>query len=572
MKIGRMRGSWQMLLLILILAGSPECPGQIETGSNDYQYALIEAVKQKNLGNFSEAVKLYRLVIREKPDCDAAYYELGTIYLMSGQVALALESLEKAYQLDKDNSWYSLAYMNALGAGERYDTMEHLLKEKIKKDPEEVEWEYQLASLYYAQNKNKKAVQLLEKIEKERGFSEKVTLLKASVYESQEEYELALHELERVMIFFPEAVQFRIVAAELCMKSGKEEQAARYYLDILEVDTANIFALTNLTDYYRKKEDYRKSFEYLGRSFRSQMIDARRKMAILGYYLSEEKFILQFGEEIAGLITILQEVHPEEEEVKLIASDFYLRSREYELAYRNLKSYLDVKGGNYPVYLQAILLANASELNEELIEITGRALVLFPDSADIRFFRGIGFYGLEKFRELIENYDSVSFSAYSNMEYIAQSRMLTAEAYYRLEKFSVSDSLFESLIADEPGNYVVLNNYSYYLAERGEKLEKAESWSRKAIENNPDNSTFLDTYAWVLFKLQKFDKAEKFIMLALEKGGENDPEINEHAGDIQAALNSPEIAMSYYEKALILGGDRSRLESKIASTIGEGNE
>ena len=80
-------------------------------------------------------------------------------------------------------------------------------------------------------------------------------MLKASIYENEEKYELALQELEKVMVLFPEAIQFRIVAAELCLKSEQEEEAARYYLEILEVDSTNIFALTNLTDYYRKKED-----------------------------------------------------------------------------------------------------------------------------------------------------------------------------------------------------------------------------------------------------------------------------------------------------------------------------
>jgi thioredoxin-like negative regulator of GroEL len=241
-----------LLMLVLILVpGWTVCLGQQEEGSTDYQYALIEAVKQKNLGNISEAVKLYRLVIQDKPDCDAAYYELGSIYLMSNQVELAVTTLQKAYDIEPGNQWYTMAYLDALGAGEQFGTMEEILKQKIKNDPDEVEWEYQLASVYYNLKKPKKAISILEDIEKERGFSEKVTLLKASIYENEEEYELARQEIEKVMVLFPEAIQFRIVAAELCLKSGMEDQAAEYYMQILDVDSTNIFALTNLTDYYR---------------------------------------------------------------------------------------------------------------------------------------------------------------------------------------------------------------------------------------------------------------------------------------------------------------------------------
>ncbi len=122
---------------------------------------------------------------------------------------------------------------------------------------------------------------------------------------------------------------------------------------------------------------------------------------------------------------------------------------------------------------------------------------------------------------------------------------------------------FELLIAEDPDNYMVLNNYSFYLAERGTNLKRAKEWSKTAITNNPENATFLDTYAWVLFKLEEFGEAEKYILNALEKGGMNDPEVNEHAGDIQVALESLEIAKSYYQKAIILGGNRANLEEKI---------
>lgn len=548
------------------------CFGQERVDNDDYQYALIEAVKQKNLGNYSEAVKLYRLVIKEKPDCQVAYYELGTIYLMTKQVELAQENLKVAYSMDPDNQWYTLAYLNALGAGEDYKTITGILKEQKKKDPEEVEWDYQLATVFYTEGRVRKAIRILEKIEKEKGFSEKITLLKASIYESEEEYELAKQEIEKVMVLFPEAVQFRIVAAELSMKNGKEDNAAAYYQEILEMDSTNIFALTNLTDYYRKKEDYKSSFRYLASSFRNRQIDVKRKMAILSYYLSEEKFVKKYADELDQLLQVFLEVHPDEPEVRLMAADFYIEARTYDKAYQQLNAYLEKNQGNYPLYMQAILLANATSMNDELLKVTQRAMLQYPDSADIRFFRGIGFYGEGEYALLIENFKGVSFEDYSVSAYASQSRMLVAESYYRLEDYATSDSLFERLIEEEPDNYLVLNNYSYYLAERGTKLEKALGWSRTAIENNPDNATFLDTYAWVLYKLGEYELAEKYILEALHKGGENDPEVNEHAADIQVALENLEMARSYYHKAIILGGDKNRLNNKLDKINGGGCE
>lgn len=537
--------------------------GQKQSNNRDYQYALIEAVKQKNLGNLPEAIKLYGLVIKDKPDCAVAYFEAGSIYLATKQLELARKNLSMAYALDPGNEWYTIAYMNSLGALEEHEEVVEILKGKIKDDPEKIEWEFELALSYFNMGKSGKAIRTLEKIEKEKGFSEKITLLKASIYESEEEYELAREEIEKVLAIFPEAIQFRIVAAELCLKNGDESAAASYYLEILEVDSLNIFALTNLTDYYRQEEDFKNSYKYLAKSFGSNQIEMSRKMAILSYYLSEEDHLINYSKELSTVIEVFAETHPEESDIRLLAGDFYIQSQNYSAAYFHLKKYLELQKGTYNIYMQTIMLANAAALNEDLIFISEKALELYPDSVDIRFFRGVGFYQSDNFEALIENFKGIDYNLYSSGEYASQARMLVAEAYYRLDDYERSDSLFESLISEEPNNYMLLNNYSYYLAERGEKLEKAKAWSSEVVKNNAENATFLDTYAWVLYKLESFEEAEKYILSALDKGGENDPEVNEHAGDIQTALESYQVAVSYYLKAIILGGDKEKLEVKI---------
>ncbi|MDF1575494.1 MAG: tetratricopeptide repeat protein [Bacteroidales bacterium] len=536
---------------------------QGQESNRDYQYVLIEAVKQKNLGNLAEAVKLYNLVIEDRPDCAVAYYESGSIYLVTNQLELARKNLARAFEIDPGNEWYTLAFLNVLGALKEYEAARDILKKKIKYSLEKTEWEYKLAVTWFSMGREGKARRILEKIEREKGFSEKITLLKASIYESEEKYELAREEIEKVLAIFPEAIQFRVVAAELCLKSGDENAAAQYYMEILEVDSLNIFALTNLTDYYRQKEDFKSSYKYLAKSFQSDQIELNRKTAILSYYLSDEEHIHLYSKELGRVIDVFTETHPDESDIRLLAADFYIQNQEYAKAYSHLKHYLELQKGNYNIYMQTILLANAASMDEELIYMTGKALKMYPDSSDIRFFRGLALYQTAEYQLLINNFQNVSPDHYSSPEYASQAKMLMAEAYYRTDDFVKSDSLFEILIRQDPGNYMVMNNYSYYLAERGEKLEKAREWSAEVVRNNPDNATFLDTYAWVLYKLELYEEAEQYILSALDKGGENDPEINEHAGDIQLKLKSYQIARSYYMKALILGGDREKIEVKI---------
>jgi tetratricopeptide (TPR) repeat protein len=553
------------ILTVLVIVFSAIGQAQIESGSDDYQYALIEAVKQKNLGNFPEAIKLYKLVINEKYDVAIAHYELGIIYFIMNQPETAEIHLRNAFELDPSNYWYTGGYIDVLVANEKFRDAEKILRKVVRNNPEEVEYSFQLARLYSVLDQSRKAIKILDEIEREYGYSEKVTLLKASVYDNMGKYHLAKVEIEKVLDYFPESLQFRIVAAELSLKSGEEEEAAGYYKQVFDIDSTNIFALTNLTDYYRKKEDYSNSFFYMSKSFENPLIDSKRKLAIISFYSADEKYLNGYRHEIERLVEIYLDMYPKDADGKLVAVDFYINSKDYEKGYVVLNEYLKLKTSSYGIWMQAVLLANAAGLNNDLVDITGRALENFNDSADIVFFRSLGLYGLERYDEVVSELEQIDFEKYSNEEYMRTSYHVLAESYNHLKNFEESDRLYEMIIMNDPQDYISMNNYSYYLAERGEKLEKAKAISYLVVRDNPDNATFIDTYAWVLYKLEDYENAEKYIQEALIKGGDSDPEINEHAGDIMLALGSLVLAKKYYEKALILGGDQERLTGKINS-------
>jgi Tfp pilus assembly protein PilF len=180
----------------------------------------------------------------------------------------------------------------------------------------------------------------------------------------------------------------------------------------------------------------------------------------------------------------------------------------------------------------------------------------------MHYFKGIAEYERSEYERVIETF-SGTWIERADPDVQMEALMLKAESYNNLRQYNVSDSLFRILLEKDPNNYLVMNNFSYYLSLRGEHLEEAKSLSFRTIKDNPENATFLDTYAWILFKMGDFEGAEKYINQAIQKGGQNDPDIMEHAGDIQKAMNSYRMARSFYEKAIILGGDRVRLENKL---------
>jgi len=443
-----------------------------------------------------------------------------------------------------------------------------LLEKRITKKGEEPDNLFKLANVNFLNNKSKKAIRILNKIEKSYGISDKVILLKARIFKKQNEYRKAQNEINIIISLFPESVDYYIVAAELAMKSKDQDLAKDYYLEVLNLDSTNIYALTNLTDYYRDIKDFATSFYYLNKSFSSDAIEYQKKMAILSYYLSDKFFSENYVPQLEELVYTLLEKYPEKREIHLFGSDFFIKNKMYEKALNSLKPVLIDGEQQYGLWRQGILLANAVSDAKTMLDLTTDALKQYPDSLEIVYYKGIAEFDLKDYNQVIETFSDKIITRNSMDQLISQMKILTAESFYKLNEFQKSDSLFRKIIQDDPTNYLVMNNFSYYLSLRNESLDEARLMSAEVIKNNPGNATYLDTYAWVLYKMEDYKQAEKYINEALKTGGDKDPDINEHAAEINKELGSYNLATTFYQNAIKLGGDKKELMRKIEEING----
>lgn len=531
--------------------------------NTDYQYALIEAVKQKNIGNLPGAVELYKMVIEANDSVAVAHYELGTLYAVTGNMDIARTHLKKANDLDPENPWYFESYLDVLMNQKELRLAKKLLMGKLSKDPNEPGFLFRLANVYLLDGKSKKAINTLNSIEKDKGISDRITLMKANIYEQDKKYDKALDEVQKLIAVFPESIEFNMVAAELALKNKDKKTASGYYIEVFELDSLNIYALTNLTDYYRNIKDYEKSFYYLNKSFQSDEIEYEKKMAILSYYLSDPYFFQNQNAQLEILVNTMLEKYPDKREIHLFASDFFIQNRKYTKALEAVMPLLTPDEKRYELWMQAILLANTTAKNASLLKISSMASEIFPDSAEVFYFKGFAEYSAEKYTDAVETFSNESLKEKMDQDMYAQSRIILAESLNNLKKHSISDSLFRVILMEDPENYMVMNNFAYYLSVRGESLQEAERFSFKTIKAFPENGTYLDTYAWILFKMERYDEAEYYIMKALKFGGANDPDVNEHAGEINKALGNFPLARSFYQKAITLGGDTESLIKKL---------
>lgn len=125
---------------------------------------------------------------------------------------------------------------------------------------------------------------------------------------------------------------------------------------------------------------------------------------------------------------------------------------------------------------------------------------------------------------------------------------------------------YEVSLALDPTNMMSANNYAYFLALDGGDLDKAEELSRKAVADQPDNATFIDTLGWILYLKGNYAEALEIQLTAIDRLADDDSSAGEywdHLGDIQYKSGMKDKALESWQKAKSLGCDNLHLTEKI---------
>jgi len=229
-----------------------------------------------------------------------------------------------------------------------------------------------------------------------------------------------------------------------------------------------------------------------------------------------------------------------------------------------LRLVLDMKKDNY-TYWERLLLINNDLLDwKSMADDSNKALSYFPDQSLIYILKSVGLLQEKKYTELLTVLDSGIVHAKKDPKVLSQLYTYQAEGLYNLKRFNQAFDVFDKVVELDPENYMAMNNYSYYLSVKGERLDVAEKLSAKVIQANPDNATYLDTYAWVFFKKKDYQLAKFYMETALSKGTEDSTVLVEHYGDILYFLNDKDNAVNQWKKSLQLGNPSKILKQKIA--------
>ena len=512
----------------------------------NYEYALIEAARQKMIGNVNEAIKLYNKCIEVNPKSDIAYYELGTIFAAFQKDSLSVDYLKTAYSLKPKNFWYVSAYSQMLRQTSHSKKSLKVLKSYYRIDKDK-KIRFMIAESYADLKKYKKALNILDELEK-NGFSEMIVMKKIEIYKTMGEFEKGKIILNRLIQLFPESIEYHLIMAEFLQDSNDISGAVQSFRSAFRLDSTNIYAISFLVDYYMNKKDEVNSLYYLSRAFSLMEIPVEKKISTLLYILKNEEDFKDLSIKMDTLVRQVLILYPDNIDVKLVAYDYYFNFKQATTAYEILKEIIEVKKDNYGIWQQIVYNASFLGKYDDLVHYSREALSIFPNKREMALFLGIGeFQNKDYGTALITLSEAYSDTIKEDMK--IQFLTFIAEANYKLNNTEKAFQLFDSLLSIDSTNIAIMNNYSYYLALEKKDLPKALAMSKKTILAEPENYTYLDTYAWVLFESGNYPEARVYLEKVIQGSETKSADILFHYAEIMNKLGEKDVALSYYIKA-----------------------
>jgi tetratricopeptide (TPR) repeat protein len=168
----------------------------------------------------------------------------------------------------------------------------------------------------------------------------------------------------------------------------------------------------------------------------------------------------------------------------------------------------DVLALYYLAYKQIYL-----EYNEDAIITVEHAIEVNPDQDFLYFLRAYVYFHNNNYEAALVDLNYLIEKGSEDVQHY----VYRASSLSKTGKFEESIPDYRYIIAKEPDNDWALNTLAYYLALFDQDLNEALSYAEKAVSIDPDNDYYIDTKAFVFYKLGRYDEALELFTGLIER-------------------------------------------------------
>ncbi|HEX2962212.1 MAG TPA: tetratricopeptide repeat protein [Ignavibacteriales bacterium] len=540
-------------------------------------------------GDYSTAILEYQDALRMDPKA-GVYYALAKDYLLTNKLSLALSNINSAIKLDSSNVDYFNVLADVYTNGHQIDSAAAAYEKIIKLDSGNVAAYYNLANIYQ-QSKPLQALNMYQKLLTITGPEWSVLARIAELYERLGNTDESVKTIEQLLTLDPSNVEVRKLLIESYIKENKFDKALSA-IDELETKFPEDLSLREMkAQIFLQQDNWQKAMDEYRVILESPAVPLESKIKIGSIYLTQAM-------RDSTLLPVTREVFEKLDrdtanwQVKMVLGEIDLRERRDSAAISEFKQVTELARWNADAWTRLGGLYFDSKKYEEAAKILKEAVVNFPDNFPINLILGLSLSQMNSYSEAkpylekavnLNPKDLTALSAYgytlnqlkepeAAVHYIKEALNLDSNnvdligtlglIYNAQKKWPECDSAYSKALSLDSNNVLILNNYAYSLAERGLRLPEALKMAEKAVSIEPGNSSYLDTYGWVFFKMGNYEKAEEYIRKAIAIDSSNSTLI-EHLGDINFKAGKKGKALEMWHEAYQLNTDNTELKTKI---------
>ncbi len=555
-----------LTLLIFALAGSvaaQKSKNRIsESKLREAEFYFTEGEKYFILEDYAKALALFQKSLDINSKNATVYYKIAEVHAKGSDTEKALENALKALELDDSNKYFYVLVANLYTRNGNFSKAAEIYEQLISKIEKTEIYLFELAALYLYQQRYDDALNTYDKIETSYGISEEIISQKQKIFIQTNELAKAIGEGQRLIDAYPNEESYVIKQAEILMANEKKEAAKSLLTDYLTSYPNGYQSRLILAELNRREGKIENALAELKVIFSNPDFDPSNKVQLLAEYRAslniDELKVLAIP-----LADILVNTHSQVADAHIIYGDLLQQVQQSKEAKKQYVKSISIDPSNFGVWQNVIQLHFQLQEIDSVIFRSDMALELFPNQGMLYYFNGIANLQENNNEEAVYSLEQGKKLSSANLNLLHVFNSMLGDAYNNIGEYEKSDKAYEAALDFDPNNDAVLNNYSYFLSLRKDKLDKAEKMSKSVIDRNPDNVTYLDTYAWVLYMREKYKEAKKVMEKAINVGGVEAIHF-EHYGDILFKLGDIDEAVKQWQIAKGMNPDSELINKKIA--------
>ena len=531
-----------------------------------YDYFFLEAMRLKEKKDYASAFGLLQHCLDIHPNAASALYEVSQYYMFLRQVPQGQEALEKAVANAPDNYWYSQGLASLYQQQNELDKAVTLLEQMVVRFPAKQDPLFNLLDLYGRQEKYDEVISTLNRLEKRMGKNEQLSMEKFRIYLQMKDDKKAFQEIESLVQEYPMDMRYQVILGDVYLQNGKKQEAYDVYQKVLAAEPDNPMAIFSMASYYKQTGQEELYQQQLDTLLLNKKVTPDTKVGVMRQMIVENEQADKDSTQIIALFDRIMKQEQDDPQIPMLYAQYLLSKNMEAESVPVLEQVVDLDPTNNAARMMLIGAAVKKEAYKPVIKVCEPGIEATPDALEFYYYLAVAYNQAEKPDSVISICKRAleHKTADGKKEIVSEFYSILGDMYHTQKQMKEAYAAYDSALVYNPSNIGALNNYAYYLSVERRDLDKAEEMSYKTVKAEPNNATYLDTYAWILFEKGNYAEARIYIDNAMKsEGGDKSDVIVEHCGDIYYMTGDVDGALTYWKKALEMGSESKTLKQKI---------